>query len=160
MYFKKSISYCLTLIVVLFLSCKGRIKVHNNDVETREVLNLALKTAFFQDNLPGLESLLRRDSIIFSAEPRYLSMLPNKYDSVNFKVVALNGVCKNLIENDSYNLSFLFLRSIRKSSDSIYYVSIQRRNCNPFGEGSSIGVYILKKGKSLEVKYSTSSSIN
>lgn len=158
---QKLLCYCTTMFLLLLFSCKGREDYKDNNADMRAVLKLALKTAFFHDNLPGADALLKKKSILITADSVYLKLIPLSYDTINFRIIDRIQVCGLLKkDNTNNNSTYLLISKIEKTSDSLYYVNIQNRSCNTFGGSGSIGVHIAKRGDSLMVREYTSSSIN
>ena len=161
---KKQKSFILYFLIGL-LSCNSpKAKVILVDSDTAKVLKLAIRTAFYHDNLPDISALKRKyrfnDSILFTTESLPLSILPGSVDTLRFKIFSRNQIF-SLIKNDSIeNLPhYLYLRSFEKN-DTAYYVSLQNLSCLPFGGGGAIGIYIAKENESFVVKRKMSSSIN
>ena len=154
------------LFLIVLACCKSsKPKVIQSKGDTTKVLELAIKTAFYNQNLPGMGPLFYsyhfKDSILFTTDSFSLTILPLSLDSFNFKVLPRKQIC-TMIKADS-NISklpnYLYLGAFEKS-DTGYYVSVQSRSCLPFGGGGSIGLYISKEKDTFIVKYKTSSSIN
>ena len=154
------------IILVELTACSTeRTKTIQPKNDTAMVLKLALKTAFYHQNLPGYSPLVRpyhfKDSILFSSNILPLTVLPTNLATINFKVLPEN-VIRLMIQKDS-NLAnppnYLFVRSFEKS-DTGYYVNIESLSCQQFGGGGSIGINITKEKDSFFVKDKMSSSIN
>lgn len=156
----------LLIISAAIASCTNnskKIPFAKND--TTEVLNLALRTAFYHENLPGISPLKRnylfKDSILFTSDSIPLSALPSNIDTLNFKILDHNQICLS-IRSDSgkqERSNYLFIRAFEKRNEE-YYVSIQSLSCFPYGGGGSIGIHIIKEKSSFFVKDKMSSSIN
>ena len=133
--------------------------------DTTKVLELAIRTAFYHQNLPGMDPLFYpyhfKDSILFSTDSLSLTTLPISLDSINFKILTSKQICTMIKADSSISElpNYLYLRAFEKS-DTGYYVSVQSLSCLPYGGGGSIGIYISKDKDSFVVKYKTSSSIN
>jgi hypothetical protein len=157
----------VTYIILLELaacSTKSTYPIHSKN-DTTNVLELALKSAFYHQNLPGYSSLVRpyhfKDSILFSSNILPLSMLPANLDTIKFKVLP-EKVIRLMIQKDSSTASppnYLFVRSFEKS-DTGYYVVIESLSCQQFGGGGTIGIDITKEKDSFIVKDKMSASIN
>jgi hypothetical protein len=154
------------IILVEFTACcTGITKTIQPKNDTAKVLELALKTAFYHQNLPSYSPLVRpyrfKDSILFSSNILPLTMLPSNLDTIKFKVLPEN-VIRLMIQKDS-NISnppnYLFVRSFARS-DTGYYVIIESLSCQQLGGGGSIGIDIAKEKDSFIVKGKLSSSIN
>jgi hypothetical protein len=156
----------LLLFSGLITSCTNdseKILIPKND--TTEVLNLALRTAFYHESLPGIELLTRsnrfKDSILFTSDSLPLSILPINVDALKFKTLERIQIC-SIIRSDSGKQelpNFLFVGAFEKRNAE-YYVSIQSLSCFAFGGGGVIGIIIVKEKDSFIVKDKMSSSIN
>lgn len=158
--------FIVYIILIELVACNTeRTKTIRPKNDTAMVLELALKTAFYHQNLPSYSPLVRpyhfKDSILFSSNIVPLAMLPTNLDTINFKVLPEN-VIRLMIQKDS-NISnppnYLFIKTFEKS-DIGYYVIIESLSCQQFGGGGSIGIDIAKEKDSFIVKDKMSSSIN
>ena len=161
----KGITYHI-FVCCLLIACNNKtpqsekintISVQRSDTAT--LLQLAIKTAFYHGNLPGVESLTENDSILVTSDPSYFKFIPQMLDTLNFKIVNQNDVCSLLNKDLSKQSDYLYIRTIERT-DSNYYISIQNLNCKPYGGGGAIGIYFSKTTDSFIVKNHTSSSIN
>jgi hypothetical protein len=145
-------------IFLSFLICcnnKGGPSQQEND--TTKLLRTVLKTAFYHGNLPEVEILTEYDSIVITSDSDLLKFIPLSVDNYKFKIVCRGEACRFL--KNSTNTNYLDIILIEKE-DSAYYVNIQNLNCQEFGGGGSIGIYLLKIIDSFIVKKKGSTSIN
>jgi hypothetical protein len=156
----------LYIMLICLLSCNSpKPEVIQSKNDTAKVLELAIRTAFYHEQLPEISPLKKEfhfnDSILFTTGSLPLTALPSSIDSINFKILSRNQIC-SIIKADS-NISeppnYLYINTFEKS-DTGYYVSIQSLSCLPYGGGGSIGIYISKDKDSFFVKKRMSSSIN
>ena len=154
-------------LVLIVTSCKhsatnqiGQIKS-----DTILVLDLALRTAFYHGNLPGITPLKKHyhygDSILFSSDTLPLSILPKTSDTIKFKILSRKEIILlTQTENDVTKIpNYLNIGAFEKS-DTGYYVRVESLNSLNFGGGGIIGIYIRKEQDSLVVIKIMSSNIN
>ena len=148
-----------------FLECKNKpIKITKPINDTAEIINLAIRTAFYHENLPEISSLylgnLFNDSILVQTDSLPIRLFPTGLDSMKFKYLNENQITRL---RHSYNISefpnYLYICCLEKS-DTSYYISVQSRSCAPFGGGGSIEINIGKRQDSLFVIHHSSNSIN
>ena len=158
--------FIFAFILFVLASCKdSNEKLIQPKNDTTKVIELALRTAFYHQNLPEIDLLFYpshfKDSILFTSDSLALVNLPSKVDSVFFKILTQNQIC-SIIRADS-NIAkvpnYLYISAFEKS-DNGYYINIQNRSCLPYGGGGVIGIYIAKDKDSFIVKSKMSSSIN
>ena len=158
--------FIFAFILFVLVSCKdSNEKAIQPKSDTTIVIELALRTAFYHQNLPEMDPLFYpsqfKDSMLFTSDSLALVNLPSKIDSVFFKILTQSQIC-SIIRADS-NMTkvpnYLYIRVFEKS-DTGYYINIQSRSCLPFGGGGVIGIYIAKEKDSFIVKSKMSSSIN
>jgi len=86
--------YILSVFLLFFClsACNSRtaeIAIHKND--TTEVIEFAIRKAFYHHNLPADDQLTKKyyfkDSILFTADFLPLKYLPTSVDSANFKIL-------------------------------------------------------------------------
>ena len=154
------------ILVFILVSCKNSIaKVVENQSDTSKVIELAIRTAFYHQNLPGISSLKKnyhfKDSILFTSDSLSLFFLPQSVDSINFKILPKRQICSLFTTEGDLNKvpNYLYIDTFEKS-DTGYYVSLESLNCFPFSGGGKIGIYITKEKDSFIVKNKMSSSIN
>src|SRR5688500_17240340 len=82
-----------------FESKKNEPKIDNAEIpgigaisDTTKLIKLAIETAFYRENLPGLSDLRKKqfskDSILFTSESLPLTLLPMSIDSLKFKIIS------------------------------------------------------------------------
>jgi hypothetical protein len=154
-----------TLLIGLASCISPNTKVIHPTNDTIKVLELAIRTAFYHENLPDIDPLKQqyhfKDSILFTSDSLPLSALPQSIDTINFKILLHNQIC-SIIKADSILSqlpNYLYIRTFKKT-DTGYYISIQSLSCLPFGGGGTIGIYITKEKDAFIVKNKMSSSIN
>ena len=158
--------YIVFLMVVIF-SCRSLDTQPTTKIksDTAAVLELAIRTAFYHENLPSIDPLKKRyhfgDSILFSSGTLPLSILPKTIDSLNFKILSQKEIFLLVVTESNLSKipNYLNIGAFEKS-DSGYYVSVQSLNCLNFGGGGKIGIYITKQNDSFIVKRKMSSNIN
>ena len=136
--------------------------LHKSD--TTKVLELAIKAAF-HGFLPDVSSVKDtfyfRDSILFTSKTFPLDSLPSKVDTLRFKILSENVICK-LVLSDSLSQkhpNYLCVQAFEKS-DTGYYVQLASLSCIPYGGGGSLGLYIAKQSDTFYIKKKNSTSIN
>ncbi|HEY1869427.1 MAG TPA: hypothetical protein VGG71_00145 [Chitinophagaceae bacterium] len=162
----KRYNFIFAFVLIVFISCKSsKEKVTQPKGDTTRVIELAVRTAFFHQNLPKMGPLFYsyhfKDSVLFTSDSLSLSNLPLKIDSVFFKVLPQDQICSMISADTNINKvpNYLCIGAFEKS-DTGYYINIQSRSCLPFGGGGAIGIHIVKEKDSLIVKSEMSSSIN
>ncbi len=125
--------------------------------DTATLVRLAIRTAIYHGNLPGIEAVIKNDSVFVTSDSSYFQFIPRVLDTLNFKIVSQSEICSLLSKDSSRN--YLYIRALERI-DSSYYISIQNLNCKPYGGGGAIGIYLSKINDSIVVKSHTSSSIN
>lgn len=156
----------LYIILIIFTSCEisnAKIKQTKND--TTKVLELALLTAFYHENLPGITALKYpyrfKDSILFTSDSLSLITLPLNIDTLKFKILTKTEILSMLYADSNMDKLPNYLSVERfERSDTGYYVNILSLSSIHFGGGGSIGLYIAKVKDSFIVKSKMSSSIN
>jgi hypothetical protein len=154
------------IILLGLASCKGpEVKFFQQKSDTAKVLELAIRTAFYHQNLPDLASLKKpyhfKDSILFTSDSLALSNLPQTIDSIKFKILPKNQIFSLIqTESDLNKLpNYLYVGAFERN-DTGFYVNLKSLGCLPFSGGGSIGIYIKKENDSIVVKSISSSSIN
>ncbi|MBS1511611.1 MAG: hypothetical protein JST86_12265 [Bacteroidetes bacterium] len=158
---------CFIFLLLLLSSCENLATkpITQSKSDTTLVLDLALRTAFYHENLPGISPLKRHyrygDSILFSSETLPLSALPQSSDTINFKILNRKEIISlTQSENDLSKLpNYLNIGAFEKS-DTGYYVSVESLSTVDFGGGGVIGIYIKKEKDSLIVVKKMSSNLN
>ncbi len=158
---------CIAFLVVTIFSCRSLETKPITEIksDTTLVLNLALRTAFYHDNLPSIDPLKKPyhfgDSILFSSTTLPLSILPRMSDTINFKILSRKEIILLMQTESDLNKipNYLNIGAFEKS-DTSYYVSVQSLNCINFGGGGQIGIYIVKANDSFVVVNKMSSNIN
>ena len=153
-------------LFAIFVSCKSSKTnlITNNKSDTTSVLELAIRAAFYHQNLPSIDPLKKRyhfgDSILFTSDALPLSILPKTIDSIKFKILTRNEIFLLIqTESDLHKIpNYLNIGAFEKS-DTGYYVSVASLSLG-FGGGGQIGIYIAKQNDSFLVKRKMSSSIN
>lgn len=132
--------------------------------DTTKVLELAIRTAF-QGFLPGVSAVKSKyyykDSILFTSASLSLDSLPKAIDTLKFKVLSKDQLCK-VIKNDSLSgdqPNYLNIQSFQKS-DTGYYVQIASLSCFLYGGGGTLGLYIVKQKDTFYIKDRIATSIN
>jgi len=159
---------CIFFLFAILISCKNsktnQIARKRND--TTLVIELAIRTAFYHQDLPDMDRLFKRyhsgDSVLFTSGTLPLSLLPRTIDTIRFKVLTKKEISFLIrTENDLNKLpNYLNIGAFEKS-DSGYYVRVENLSCMPvFGGGGTIGMDIAKKRDSFMVKRKMSTSIN
>ena len=155
---------CITFIVMNIFSCRSLDTKPISEIknDTTLVLDLALRTAFFHDNLPNIQPLKKPgDSILFSSDILPLSVLPRASDTRNFKILSRKEIMLLMqIESDLNKIPNYLNISAFEKSETGYYVSVQSLHCLNFGGGGQIGLYIVKTKESFLVVNKMSSNIN
>src|SRR5258706_1780381 len=160
------IRHKIYIILIVFTSCNNSyITTIQSKNDTTKILVLALRTAFYHQNLPGISSLRNpyysNDSILFTTTALSLKALPENIDSLKFKILPQDEIC-SMIRADS-NLekirNYLSIRVFEKT-DSGYNVGVQSSNCALFGAGGFTDISIGKEKDSFIVKKVSSSSLN
>lgn len=152
-------------IVVLILSCNNKTSVPAQPInDTTRAIKLAIRTAFYHENLPGISPLKKRygfEDSILTISHLPLHYLPASVDTLNFKVISANALFR-LFEKESDLRKIPNYLSIERfeKNDSGYYINIKSVGYLPYSGGGSIGVYISELNDSLFVDHTTSSSIN
>ena len=154
-------------LVLVITSCKDSVTKTSNQIksDTTLVLDLALRAAFYHENLPGISPLKKHyhygDSILFSSDTLPLTVLPQSSDTINFKILSRKEIISlTQTENDLTKLpNYLNIGAFEKS-DTGYYVRVESLSTLDFGGGGKIGIYIKKENDSLVVVKKMSSSIN
>jgi hypothetical protein len=122
-------------MLICLISCKSpKSEVIQPKNDTTKVLELAIRTAFYHEQLPAISPLKKefhfKDSILFTTNLLPLSALPLSIDTISFKILSRNQIC-SLIRADS-NISelsnYLYVSAFEKS-DTGYYVNIQSLSC-------------------------------
>lgn len=170
-YFMNICKTCKLLIFVFFISCKNpkeqpSIKLQNDTVQ---VLELAIRTAFYHESLPEIDAVKKiyyfGDSILLTSDILPLSVLPKTVDSLKFKILGRKQICLFMqTESDLSKIpNFINIVAFEKT-DSSYYVSIENLNCLGLGGlftgGGVIGMYIVKQKDSFRLIKKMSSSLN
>ena len=158
---------CIAFLVAITFSCRSVDTKPITEIQsdTTLVLDLALKTAFYHDNLPSIDPLKKQyhfgDSILFSSDTLPLSILPRASDTINFKILSRKEIALLMQTESDLNKipNYLNIGAFEKS-DTGYYVKIQSLNCLDFGGGGQIGIYIVKTKDSFVVVNKLSSNIN
>lgn len=156
--------FYLSFIIVFIISCSNKSSEPTQPInDTTRAITLAIRTAFYHENLPSISPLMKRygfkDSILTTSHlPLYY--LPSSVGTLNFKVLSVDELFR-LFEKESDSQKVPNYLSIDKfeKSDSGYYVNIKSLSYLPYG-GGSIGIYISKINDSFVVKKMISSSIN
>ena len=91
-------NFPLIIFILFLVSCQNKqITILKPKNDTVEVLNLALATAFYHENLPGIDELKRNyqfeHSILFTSDSLPLSILPKKADTFYFKIINYKEMC-------------------------------------------------------------------
>ena len=94
--------FIFAFILFALASCKdSNEKVIQPKNDTTKVIELALRTAFYHQNLPEIDLLFYpshfKDSILFTSDSLALVNLPSKVDSVFFKILTQNQICSIII---------------------------------------------------------------
>ncbi len=101
------------------------------------------------------------DTILLTAIPVSLELLPTKSGEYIFKVLPKETIQKVLTE-ESYRHdvpNYLCISQFEKN-DTGYYIQVQNLSALPFGGGGSLGLYFKKSGDTLTIVDKASSSIN
>ena len=163
-----SIKICIAFVITSIFSYQNvdKAPVAKIKSDTALVLDLAIRTAFHHENLPGIAALKKHyhfgDTILFSSDTVPLSILPKRVDSLKFKVLSRKEMVLLMqTESDLRRIpNFLNIEAFEKN-DTGYYVSLESLNClASFDGGGKIGIYIAKKNDSFVVIKKMSSSIN
>jgi hypothetical protein len=164
MIMKKLKLWCFAIIS--FCSCRNASPEHVKPVsDTIKVLELAIRTAFYHDNLPDLSSLKQpyyfKDSILVTSKNLPISILPQTIDSFKFKILTKSKIdsLSKLKNNFGKLPNYLCVRSLERS-DTSFYVILTSESMLPLSGGGSISITILKDKDSLIVKNISASSIN
>ncbi len=157
----------LSILILFLVSCsnpKSNSEIRGKN-DTVKIIELAIRTAFDHENLPGISPLKYNyrfnDSILFTSDVLLLSYLPQTVDSISFKILSKNQISAMLIaDSNELNLpNYLSIADFEKN-DTGYYVNIKSLSCFPFGEGGSCGIYITDNKGSFLVSEKHSWSIN
>jgi hypothetical protein len=114
----------------IIFSCQSidRAPVAKIKSDTSLVLDLAIRTAFYHENLPGIAALKKQyhfgDSILFCSDPLPLSILPKRVDSLRFKVLSRKEIVLLIqTESDLRNIpNFLNVTDLKKVTPAIMFV--------------------------------------
>jgi hypothetical protein len=157
----------IIFLVLFATSCKNSVTKPISQIksDTTLVLDLALRTAFYHENLPSISPLKKHyhygDSILFSSDTLSLTALPQSCDTINFKILSRKEIISlTHTENDLTKLpNYLNIGAFEKS-DTGYYVRVESLTTLNWGGGGIIGIYIKKEKDSFVVVKKMSSSIN
>lgn len=177
--------------VILFLltSCTNPTnQILKTENDTTKVLRVAIRTAFYQDNLPGILSINQEttldDTVLFRMDKLVKTYMPNKIDSIYFKFLDKDSICQMVKTWDFQNQEPLGYLEISKfeRSDSVYDIFLNsifltpdyRRyedhtqkgvvrivdsfSCISWGGGGGIYLQVSKQGDGFKAKVMSSSS--
>ncbi len=163
MRFPKIVS-CLSLLGLI--SCKNQdIKTITPTNDTTRVISFAIGEVFKDARLPEIEQLRSRfyftHQILLTSDSLSLEILPASVDTINFKVLAKEQICK-IINADSLaqnQPNYLSVSNLMKT-DSGYYLNIGSLSCIPFGGGGIVGMDISKRNDTFIVIHKGFSNVN
>ena len=159
-------------IIISYLALCTLISCENRDVkavtlmnDTTSVIRFAIAEAFRDARLPEIEQLRRRyyfkNQILLTSDSLPLELLPGYVDTINFKVLSKEEICKMIsadsLEQDHPN--YLCVNNLMKN-DSGYYLNIGSLSCVPFGGGGIMGIDISKRNDSFVVIHKGFSNVN
>src|SRR5215203_3643757 len=90
------------LAAAIFTSCESPSINNTSPVknDTTEVIKFAIEESFYHKDLPEIDQLTQKyyfkDSILFATDSLPLEIVPNKIDSLKFKILSRAQIC-NLI---------------------------------------------------------------
>lgn len=154
----------LVLCVYLSACSEQNIPISQSKSDTTQVIELAIRSAFY-GYLPDASAIKGKyysnNSMLFTSKSLQLSSLPMQVDTLKFKILSEDEVCRIMKPGSlsETHINYLCLRSFEKS-DTGYYVQLQSLNCFPYGGGGSLGLYISKVGDSFIIKSKMAVSIN
>jgi hypothetical protein len=149
----------------MLVGCKGAsVQMTIPDNDTAKVLQVALRTAFFERKLPETGPLfagnLFNDSILVDIDSFSKRLLPARLDTLKFKFGSYPQISALLSHiADSLKPNYLYICCFERT-DSIYSVSVQSRSDVKFGGGGSMGIDIIKRADSFIVEHTYGNSIN
>jgi hypothetical protein len=157
----------ILISLLLFLSsCETQPTVVDKPIsDTTKVLAITLKQATSAEFMPSASALRRpskfSDSILLTAIPFSLDLLPTKSGEQIFKVLPKETIHK-ILTGESYRHdvpNYLSITQFEKN-DMGYYIQVQNLNILPFGGGGILGLYFKKSGDTLTIIDKASGSIN
>jgi hypothetical protein len=158
--------------IMLYLTLYSLISCNNQEQktvtsinDTTRVIEFAIREALYNQNLPSLGQLRDKyyfkNQILFTADSLSLEVLPRSVDTINFKVLPEDQICK-IIRFDTLEQvhpNYLCVHNLAKT-DSGYYMNISSLSCLPYAGGGVMGIDILKRNDSFIVLHKGFSSIN
>jgi len=152
--------------LLLLSSCEARPTVVDKPIsDTTKVLSITLKQATSVEFMPSASALRRpskfSDSILLTAIPISLDLLPTKSGGQIFKVLPKETIHK-ILTGESYRHdvpNYLSITQFEKS-DTGYYIQVQNLSVLPFGGGGTLGLSFKKSGDTLTITDKVSGSIN
>lgn len=133
--------------------------------DTTKILSITLKEALSVESMPSASSLKLSskydDSILLTATPISLELLPAKSGEQFFKVLPKETIYK-ILKSESHRQdvpNYLCISKFEKN-DTGYYIQVQNLSAIPFGGGGCLGLYFKKSRDTLIIVDKVSSSIN
>lgn len=154
------------LFLYSLVSCENpEIKTIKPTNDTTSVIEFAIREAFNHPKVPEIEQLRDRyyfkNSILLTSDSLPLEILPRSVDTINFKVLSKDEICK-MIRADSLEQNhpnYLCVDNLMRKGSG-YYLNISSLSCVPFGGGGVMGIDILKRNDSFIVIHKGFSNIN